>query len=113
MDLVFLIHGKLSFLSGVLFLVGASAVAATTDGRLLRRKGRKEEEVEEEEELPLFLFPGGTVLSLCCENSRRRRLSLFPCIRLHGITNHQILCKLFSGAYLNFAFRCLSSAALV
>jgi hypothetical protein len=48
---------------------GASAVAATTDGRLLRRKGRKEEE-----ELPLFLFPGGTVLSLCCENRRRLRL---------------------------------------
>jgi hypothetical protein len=40
--LVFLIHGKLSFLSGVMFLVGASAVAATTDGRLLRRKEGKE-----------------------------------------------------------------------
>jgi hypothetical protein len=88
-DLVFLIHGKLSFLSGVLFLVGASAVAATTDGRPLRRKGRKKEEVEEEE-LPLFLFPGGTVLSLCCENSRRRRRRLSLSLHTSSPNNQTI-----------------------
>lgn len=68
-----------------------------TDGCCEGRKGRK----EEEEELPLLLFPGGTVLSLCCQN-RRGRLSLFPCIHLHRIANHQILCKLLFWSLFEF-----------